>query len=77
MASQQSAVVADRVALQAVVHRVEAEWSGRELERPSNWGGYRVVPEAFEFWQGQPDRLHDRIRYQRADGGWLRDRLYP
>jgi pyridoxamine 5'-phosphate oxidase len=44
---------------------------------PDFWGGYRVVPDAVEFWQGRPDRLHDRFRYARADQGWTVARLSP
>jgi pyridoxamine 5'-phosphate oxidase len=52
--------------------------SDRELPRPQTWGGYRVVPEAWEFWQHRDDRLHDRFRYTRRTGGaWLIERLYP
>ncbi|HUH05018.1 MAG TPA: pyridoxamine 5'-phosphate oxidase [Kofleriaceae bacterium] len=77
MASQQSEVVADRAALEARVAELEAGWEGRVLERPPSWGGFRLVPDEYEFWQGRPDRLHDRIRYQRDGLGWRRDRLCP
>ena len=45
--------------------------------RPAHWGGYRVLPTELEFWQGRADRLHDRVRYRRGDGGWAVDRLSP
>jgi pyridoxamine 5'-phosphate oxidase len=48
-----------------------------DLTRPANWGGYLLVPDVFEFWQGQPSRLHDRVRYRLAYGGWSIDRLAP
>jgi pyridoxamine 5'-phosphate oxidase len=47
------------------------------IPRPREWGGYRVIPECFEFWQGREDRLHDRIRFRRAAGAWVRERLAP
>ena len=50
---------------------------GLSPARPPHWGGYRVCPEAIEFWQGQPSRLHDRLLYTRGDGGWIRSRLAP
>jgi pyridoxamine 5'-phosphate oxidase len=51
---------------------------GESIPRPPWWGGYRVLPDEFEFWQGRPSRLHDRLRYRReADGTWRRDRLAP
>ena len=50
---------------------------GLSPARPPHWGGYRVCPEAIEFWQGRPSRLHDRLLYTRGDGGWMRSRLAP
>lgn len=50
---------------------------GLSPARPPHWGGYRVCPEAIEFWQGRPSRLHDRLLYTRGDGGWIRSRLAP
>ena len=47
------------------------------MTRPAYWGGYRVLPDAVELWQGQPSRLHDRVRYRLIDGAWTRDRLAP
>jgi pyridoxamine 5'-phosphate oxidase len=47
------------------------------VPRPLHWGGYRVVPEAVEFWQGRPSRLHDRILFRRSEGGWVKRRLAP
>jgi pyridoxamine 5'-phosphate oxidase len=63
--------------LEREVAELNRLWEGRELERPANWGGYRLAPDEFEFWQGRPDRLHDRLRYRRAEQGWTCDRLCP
>ena len=78
-ASPQSQVLPGRDALDAWVNEMEAKYAGQDVfPRPPHWGGYRVVPELIEFWQGQPSRLHDRLRYQRqADGSWKIDRLSP
>jgi len=75
-ASRQSEVIDSRQALES---RYEAarDRHGEAVPRPSWWGGYRVLPEAFEFWQGRPGRLHDRLRYRRDAGSWVRERLAP
>lgn len=77
MASEQSAIVASRRELEDRRDALRAAWDGRELERPEHWGGYRVVPSSIELWQGQPDRLHDRLRYRRRGDGWVLERLGP
>jgi pyridoxamine 5'-phosphate oxidase len=75
-ASTQSEVIESRDALEAR-YNVAREAYGEIIPRPSWWGGYRVIPAEFEFWQGRPSRLHDRLRYQREASGWRRDRLAP
>jgi pyridoxamine 5'-phosphate oxidase len=76
-ASQQSRSVPDRAALETRLAEVTARF-GAHPPRPPHWGGYRVRPTAFEFWQGRPDRLHDRIVFVgSADTGWTRNRLSP
>ena len=77
IASPQSQPIADRAALEALVRAVSETSGAGPLPRPAHWGGYRVVPDVIELWQGQPSRLHDRVRYVRAAGGWQRDRLAP
>ena len=77
-ASPQSRALPDRAALAARLARVTARFEGRDVPRPPHWGGYRLVPTMLEFWQGQPSRLHDRLRYRRQRGGrWRRERLAP
>jgi pyridoxamine 5'-phosphate oxidase len=77
IASPQSRPIPTRAALEALVAKASADAGDRDPVRPAHWGGYRVVPEMIELWQGQPSRLHDRVRYRKADGGWVRDRLAP
>ena len=76
IASPQSEVVPNRAVLEARFATAEKS-QGDAPTRPAHWGGYRVLPSAIEFWQGRPNRLHDRVLYSRADGGWKITRLAP
>jgi pyridoxamine 5'-phosphate oxidase len=77
--SPQSEVISDRGSLEALFARFRADHpDDSAIPRPPNWGGFRVVPERIEFWQGRPSRLHDRLRFRRdADGEWILERLAP
>ncbi len=79
IASDQSRVVPNREALERRFAAVDAEYAHREIPRPPHWGGYRVRPDEFEFWQGRANRMHDRLRYRLLDGrgNWSRERLSP
>ncbi len=78
LASHQSEVVADRLELERQLKELEQQYNGKEIPRPTYWGGYLVTPVAIEFWQGRPNRLHDRIRYTvQKDFSWTIERLAP
>jgi pyridoxamine 5'-phosphate oxidase len=77
-ASNQTSVVADRGALDKKWDEFEAKYPGQQIPKPPYWGGYVLRPHRLEFWQGRPNRLHDRFRYSlQADNQWLIERLSP
>jgi len=75
--SQQSQRVESRLVIDDTYERFKQSLGEGRIERPVAWGGYRVVPHEFEFWQGRESRLHDRIRYTASSQGWERSRLWP
>jgi len=77
LASRQSQVLPDRETLDRRAAELTGEYEGREIPLPPQWGGYLVIPSVIEFWQGRPDRLHDRFRYRRDAGAWIIERLNP
>lgn len=76
-ASPQSNAVSGVDELTDAYARVERRFEGENVPCPPHWGGFRVRPSIIEFWQGQPSRMHDRLRYDRTDDGWTRSRLAP
>lgn len=77
LASPQSRPVPDRAWLERRVEELDREHAGGELPVSDDWGGYRLEPRAWEFWEHRPNRLHDRFRYERSDGAWRVERLGP
>lgn len=77
VASDQSRPLASRAELERRLAAAEARYPGEDIPRPAYWGGYRVIPDHFEFWQNMPFRLHDRTTFTRTDGGWIVGKLYP
>ena len=76
-ASDQSRALDSRETFEQRVDAAEARFESVDVPRPPHWGGYRVAPERFEFWQGRPNRVHDRLAYRRAGPAWVRERLAP
>jgi pyridoxamine 5'-phosphate oxidase len=75
--SDQSSVISSRQILQAKFDELKRRFAGGEVPKPEGWGGFRIVPERIEFWQGGQDRLHDRLLYTKSDGVWTISRLAP
>ncbi len=76
-ASPQSRVIRDRAELEAYLAQTEQRFLDQAPSCPPHWGGYRLLPERIEFWQGRASRLHDRFNYRLVEGDWLRERLAP
>ncbi len=76
-ASIQSTELDTRQTLEKRIEDLEKQFEGKEVTRPNFWGGYKVSPSYYEFWQGRPSRLHDRIIYKSSDSNWIIKRLYP
>lgn len=77
MTSEQSEVIPDREFLDRKFNELKIRYEGKKVPLPDNWGGYRLIPERIEFWQGRQNRLHDRILYTKTDAGWKIERLSP
>ena len=77
MGFPQSKVIANRDELQNRYKDFEYKFEGKDVPRPPHWGGYRLVPDYFEFWQGAPGRLHDRLVFRSSGQGWKLERLAP
>lgn len=76
--SEQSQVISSRTVLKTLMNQVKEKFKAGEVPLPDAWGGYRIIPESYEFWQGRANRLHDRFKYSRSDDeGWQVNRLAP
>jgi pyridoxamine 5'-phosphate oxidase len=77
VASAQSEVIPNRAVLEERVAELDRKYADQPVPRPAHWGGYRLMPQMMEFWQGRENRLHDRLRFRRTEQGWIRERLAP
>ena len=75
--SQQSSIIKSRSLLEGKLHEMKQKFADGKIPLPSFWGGYRIVPDSWEFWQGRQNRLHDRFLYTKTDDGWSAERLQP
>lgn len=75
--SEQSQVISNRTVLKTLMNQIKEKFKEGQIPLPDSWGGYRVVPESFEFWQGRANRLHDRFKYALTNKGWEINRLAP
>ncbi len=75
--SEQSQVISNRTVLKTLMQQIKDKFKAGEVPLPDAWGGYRIIPEKYEFWQGRANRLHDRFRYRLHDGHWQVERLAP
>ena len=75
--SEQSQVISNRTVLKTLMSQIKEKFKEGQVPLPDAWGGYRIIPERFEFWQGRANRLHDRFQYTKSEGGWEINRLAP
>ncbi len=75
--SEQSQVISNRTVLKTLMNQIKEKFKEGQIPLPDSWGGYRIVPESFEFWQGRANRLHDRFKYTLTSKGWEINRLAP
>lgn len=75
--SEQSQVISNRSVLKTLMNQIKDKFKEGQVPLPDSWGGYRIIPESFEFWQGRANRLHDRFKYSKDNSGWQIDRLAP
>ncbi len=75
--SEQSEIISGRKILEDRLRELTSRFGSGEVPRPPHWGGFRIIPEVIEFWQGRPNRLHDRLQFRRSDGKWFVERLAP